>query len=113
MWKSPMRTELRAARILVLTCMVAAAQPPQRGFDLVDIHASAPNTMPEMRTHLSRGRYELKNATMGDLIRPAWGVDADKVVGGPDWLDLDRFDVIAPVPATPGVTAEALQPMLR
>ena len=69
--------------------------------------------MPEMRTHFSRGRYELKNATMVDLIRTAWGVDADKVVGGPDWLDLDRFDVIATVPATPGVTAEALQPMLR
>ena len=41
------------------------------------------------------GRYELRRATMVDLIRTAHAVDADKVVGGPHWLELDRFDVIA------------------
>jgi uncharacterized protein (TIGR03435 family) len=65
----------------------------------VEIYASLPNTMPEMRLRFSRGIYELKNATLVDLIRTAWSVDSDKVVGGPDWLDLDRFDVIATAPA--------------
>ena len=41
-----------------------------------------------------------------DLIGTAWGVDADKVVGGPDWLDSDRFDVRAP-------STEALPVLLR
>jgi uncharacterized protein (TIGR03435 family) len=52
-----------------------------------------------MRSGFSRGTYELRNATAADLIRTAWGVDADGVMGGPDWLDADRFDVIATAPA--------------
>ena len=80
-------------------------------FGIVDIHASAPNTILEMRSRFARGRYELRNATLVDLIQTAWSVDADKVVGGPDWLDTDRFDVIATAPA--GSTPETRKTMLR
>ena len=48
---------------------------------------------------------------MLDLIRTAWDVDADNVPGGPDWLDADRFDVIATAP--PGSSPETLRTMLR
>jgi uncharacterized protein (TIGR03435 family) len=30
---------------------------------------------------------------MVDLIRIAYGFDPDKILGGPSWLELDRFDV--------------------
>ena len=57
------------------------------------------------------GRYELRHATMLDLIRTAWGVGADNVIGGPDWLESDRFDVTAKtVPAT---SPETMLLMLR
>ena len=61
----------------------------------VDIRPSAPNTILEMRSRFFRGHYELRNATVVDLIDAAWSVDPVKVVGGPDWLDTDRFDVTA------------------
>ena len=77
----------------------------------VDIHPSAPNSIMEMRVRSGHGRYELRNATLVDLIRTAWRVDADNVTGGPDWLDTDRFDVIATVPEKS--TAENLQSMLK
>ncbi len=48
---------------------------------------------------------------MVDLVRTAWGVDADKVVGGPDWLEMDRFDVVTKAPA--GSTPEALRQILK
>jgi len=48
---------------------------------------------------------------MLDLIRTAYGVDPEKVVGGPNWLASDRFDVIAKVPT--GVTQEAARTMLQ
>lgn len=83
--------------------------PPK--FLSVDIRASGPNTIPEMRRQFYRGRYELLNATLVDLICAAWGVDADDVAGGPDWLDVDRFDVIATAPA--GSTDDTLKTMLR
>jgi uncharacterized protein (TIGR03435 family) len=77
----------------------------------VDIRVSAPNTLSEMRSRFVRGRYEWKNATLVDLIRTAWGVDEDKVVGGPDWLGVDRFDVAATAP--PGATPETMKTVLR
>jgi len=48
---------------------------------------------------------------MVDLIRTAYGVTDDKIVGGPGWLGSDRFDVIAKTPQS--VTPEAARLMLR
>src|SRR6185295_412163 len=56
-------------------------------------------------------RYELRNATMVDLVRTAYGVEPDKVLGGPSWVASDRFDVIAKAPAT--ATPETAKLMLR
>ena len=74
----------------------AAATAPK--FDIADVHVSTSATNPY--TFLSGGvlrggRYDLRKATMLDLIRIAYGVDPDKVVGGPSWLELDRFDADA------------------
>ena len=80
-------------------------------FSDVEIRPSAPNTILSMRKRFFRGRYELRNASMADLIQTAWDVDADSVVGGPDWLDSKRFDVMATAPADSG--PEALRTMLR
>lgn len=99
---------------MFLACAAAVfAQSPDAAprFTLSDIHPSGPNTIREMRVRFWRGRYELRNATLVDLIRTAWNVDADSVAGGPDWLDLKRFDVIASAP--PDSKPEALHAMLR
>lgn len=65
-----------------------------------DIHASARTRNQTLRTGPVRdGRYEIRAATMLDLIRIAWNFDADRILGGPEWLELDKFDVIAKVPA--------------
>src|ERR1035438_3953814 len=92
----------------VFACVVFA-QPPK--FGAVEIRASGPNTILRMRNRFAHGRYEFGNATMVDLIRTAWSVDADSVVGGPEWLDTDRFDVVANAPADS--TPDALKTMLR
>ena len=57
------------------------------------------------------GRYEIHSATMVDLIRIAWGYDADKILSGPNWLEMNRYDVIAKVPAD--ATLETTAPMLQ
>jgi uncharacterized protein (TIGR03435 family) len=57
------------------------------------------------------GRYEIRYASMLDLIDTAYGVDADTVVGGPAWLETDRFDVIAKAP--PGTSPETVKLMLQ
>src|SRR5215467_13331326 len=81
-------------------------------FDVADVRVSpkAPNTF--MRTSPPRnGRYEIKNATMLDLVRTAYGFNPDTILGGPNWLEFDRFDVVAKIAA--GTDADAQKAMLR
>ena len=85
-------------------------------FDIADVHASAKSNNPAMRIPPARrGRYEVRTASMVDLISVAYGwFDKDKILGGPSWLEMDRFDVIAqtPVNATPETVQLMLQSLL-
>ena len=85
-------------------------------FEAVDIRptpAAAPGTNSQnMRGGLYRGgRYEVRSATMVDLVRTAYNVDADHVTGGPAWMDKDRFDIIAKAPGDS--TPEKMRVMLQ
>src|SRR5262245_10348874 len=81
-------------------------------FEIADIHASPRSTTTAMRASTRPGRYEVHNATMVDLIRTAYGFDPDKILAGPNWLEYDRFEVIAKTPPkTPD--AETLKVMLQ
>jgi uncharacterized protein (TIGR03435 family) len=107
---------VRIVAFTALAGLIAGTVLAQRGdttqkFEETEIRPSAPNTIFSMRKRFFRGRYELRNASMVDMIQTAWNVDADNVVGGPDWLDLKRFDVIATAPADS--RPETLRAMLR
>jgi uncharacterized protein (TIGR03435 family) len=48
---------------------------------------------------LRGGRYDLRNATMLDLIATAYSIsDRDLIAGGPAWLERNRFDIAAKAP---------------
>jgi uncharacterized protein (TIGR03435 family) len=82
----------------------------QPKFDVADVHVSAksPNAN-QSGGFLRGGRYEIRKGTMVDLVRLAYGVDGDKVLGGPAWLDTDRFDIIAKAPqSTPPDTVKLM-----
>jgi uncharacterized protein (TIGR03435 family) len=87
-----------------------ALSPPT--FDSAEVYVS-----PSGAEHVVTGgllkneTYELRHATMADLIRMAWGVTIDRVTGGPNWLDTDRFDIIAKT--VPGSSPERIRLMLR
>jgi uncharacterized protein (TIGR03435 family) len=92
-----------------------SSETPPR-FEIADVHVSAKTANPWIRTGPARGgRYEVKNATMVDLITIAYGLDPDKILGGPNWLEMDRFDVVAKVPAdsTPETQMLMLQSLLE
>ena len=102
-----------AAVVSPLAYVIATAQTrPQ--FDIADVHVSAAGTsaIPSMRGGGIRvGMYQIQTATMLDLIKTAYGVDAGKVVGGPNWLELDRYDVFAKAPAS--TSADTAKLMLQ
>ena len=85
-------------------------------FEVADVHVSSKTPTQFLRTGPVRnGRYEIRTASMLDLISLAWGFDADKILGGPPWLELDRFDVIARVPdgSKPDAQRLMLQSLLK
>jgi uncharacterized protein (TIGR03435 family) len=89
-----------------------APTPTSPRFEVADVHVSPPTRYVFLRdAAIHRGRYEIRQATMVDLIRTAYGIEAERVVGGPSWLENAWFDVNAKVPD--GTTTETAKPMLQ
>lgn len=90
----------------------AASAVPHATFDLADVHTSAHSVYPYMSGPDRRGdRYIIRDASMVDLISTAYDVDADNILGGPAWLETDRFDVIGKTPPT--TSADTVKLMLQ
>jgi len=100
----------RAVAILAFAGILSA-QPPQRpAFEVATVKLS-PNCTGSGGPNPSAGRIDIKCSSLRDLIRGAYGIFAgDKiasrmleVVGGPSWLDSDRFDVSAKAEGAAGL----------
>ena len=99
----------------LLVCFAGALFAQPAAFEAADVRAAHVNLSnfnvfmsgPKVRA----GRYEIRTATMVDLITTAYGVDQDKVMGGPTWLEMDRYDVTGKLPA--GSTPESQKLMLQ
>ena len=108
------RFPMKRTLLIALLSSVSFSQnaPERLSFDSADVHVSQPSINPTMRGGALRGgRYEVHTATMVDLIRVAYDMEPDKILGGPNWLDWDRFDVIAKAPQ--GTSRETLNLMLQ
>ena len=44
---------------------------------------------------LPGGRIAITNRSLRDIIRQAYGANDIEVIGGPDWIDGDRWDIVA------------------
>jgi uncharacterized protein (TIGR03435 family) len=112
-----MRTFVAISALAALTGAAFCQSESKPSFEIADVHASAPaggtpGATPSMHGPLRQGvRWELKNGSMVDLIAFAYRLEPDKVLGGPSWLEFDRFDVIAK--AEPNTPPEKLQAMLQ
>jgi len=113
-----MMRALAGLSLAVILCGSLFGQAPEKPqtFELADVHASPPSGFAQLAQMSGgaaprNGRFEIRNATMLDLVRTAYNVEPEKVVGGPNWLASDRFDVIAKAPG--GTTQDNARLMLR
>lgn len=73
------------------------AQSPR--FLTADVHpTTATNNQTSRGPFQSGQRYDFRNASLVDLIARAYGVPADRILEGPNWLEYDRFDIAALMP---------------
>src|SRR4051812_13918410 len=57
------------------------------------------------------GRLTVTNNSLRNIIRNGWGLQTFQIVGGPDWMDTDRWDIVAKVEA--GAERQNVMPMVQ
>jgi uncharacterized protein (TIGR03435 family) len=100
--------------VILSFVFVSLTQTPESlpRFEAADIRSGTRNATSQSGGGFIRGHiYQFRNATMADLISEAYEVEAEKVLGGPSWLEWHRFDILAKVP--PGTTSDLAKRMLR
>ncbi len=99
-----MSTIRRAFSLLILTCapLLTAQAPAAAGKEaspaadtgpiVVDVHASPYRAKTNYTQNIGHHRFDMRDATILDLIAFAYDRRDDTILGGPTWIDLDRFD---------------------
>jgi uncharacterized protein (TIGR03435 family) len=88
-----------------------AAPATSLSFSIADVHSLPQSKATHMGVSVvNHDRLLIHHATMLDMISFAYGVESAKLVGGPSWIDSDRFEIAALMPRdTP---FKDLRPML-
>ena len=99
-----MRRAVSAVTLFTSLAAGAYAQPPADGpkFEAAEVHLrarSATGSQGPSGGVLRGGRYDVRNASMVDLIAMAYSINnPEMIIGGPNWLERDRFDIAAKAP---------------
>ena len=92
-----MQSRARAAVVLVAfvaAVSTGAAQSPEKSFEAVSIKRNRTAAVAS-DTNTTPGRLSLVNVTMLSVVLRAFGVMGPQVVGAPDWLRNERYDILA------------------
>jgi uncharacterized protein (TIGR03435 family) len=93
-----------AVRALVVAGIVVAPLAAQQPASVYEVASVKPNRTPAPVTRMQAapGRYGWTAATLKTLVAVSHqrsAFDQREVVGGPEWVDADRFDVVVQAPA--------------
>jgi len=94
-----------------------AQSPPTTPGAVFDVASVKRNVSGDSRVRFETppGRLNAINVPLRFAIRQAYRLPESRVLGGPGWLDTDRFDIVAttPAPATGDVMREMLRAFLK
>lgn len=115
-WRTAFRVLLLPCTAMLLAQAPAPAKPPaSTGPLLVDVHTAPYRKSIIFHTNVSAQRYDMRGATVFEMIEFAYNLgeqDDDRenaaIVGGPSWIDYDRFDLSAKLPPVKAASADAL-----
>jgi uncharacterized protein (TIGR03435 family) len=82
-------------------------------FDVASVRANRSEQLENSIQLLPNGRFAATNTTVRSLILRAYKVHESQVIGGPEWIERERFDVDARAATPPPDGPEALIPMLK
>jgi uncharacterized protein (TIGR03435 family) len=87
--------KLSLAALFAATLFGQALPPTQ--FEVASIKPSAAGSNSVSGVTTGHGRLRAENVTLKRCIMGAYRIAPSQIVGGPDWLDSDRFDIVAKV----------------
>jgi uncharacterized protein (TIGR03435 family) len=94
-----------------LAIVVALAAQAGSTFEVASVKPHDPANPRSKKVADASGRFTAVNVPLVMLIRTANGLQDDQVVGGPDWIRTERFDITAK--AADGTVPTAMGPMLQ
>ena len=108
-----MKNAAKQLTVVIVTALgvVAAAQRAEFEVAYVKLHTSDDQRV--MMVAQPGDRFVAANIPLRLLIRTAFQLQEDQIVGGPNWLVTDRFDIEARAPVAPGPPNAQLLAMLR
>lgn len=77
----------------LVVCLCGAVYGQQ--FEVASIKPSNGDGASASGMNTGQGRVHAVNVTLKRCIMGAYGVGPNQILGGPDWLESDRFDIIA------------------
>ena len=106
-------TRVAIASLIVAGSVGLAAQKPR--FEIVLLKRNVLHETPARAPYIVRGRLQVTNVTLNDLMLPAYWAGTQlapsQIVGGPDWVSTESYDVTATVGAEfAGKRAGQMQP---
>jgi uncharacterized protein (TIGR03435 family) len=96
---------------LALLATPMRAQTAGPAFEVASIKINTNPQAPRFY-QAANDRLSIGNVTLRMLIPLAYGVDPDQISGGPEWIDKDRFDILAKA-AVPFAPETQWRAMLR
>jgi uncharacterized protein (TIGR03435 family) len=104
--------------ILLLLCLLnlgrlPAQQPPgvPPAFPVATIKPSAPDAV--ALTQIRGNRFATEGTTFVDVFKYAYSVHPDQVVGGPEWLRTQKFDILADPETEKRPSSEQMKVMVQ
>jgi uncharacterized protein (TIGR03435 family) len=109
-----MENAAKLFRVLVAVTVLGVPAAAQRArFDVASVKLHTSDDQSVYMVAQPGGRFVAGNITLRFLIRSAFQLQGDQIVGGPNWLDTDRFDIDARAPQAPGPPSVQLLDMLQ
>jgi uncharacterized protein (TIGR03435 family) len=101
-----MRMCLAIGAVALIVSSLQAQAPPQSSsqprFDVASLKINIANDG-IVYDQAQKGRYTIYGFTLAALIRSAYRVQEFQIVGGPDWMNSERFNTEATYVESPGV----------
>ena len=103
----------RLSTVLAVTALSAALSAQRPEFEVTSVKVHLSGDAREFMVALPGGRFEAANTSLKMLIRSAFQLQNDQIVGGPAWMSTDRFDVEARAPGGYGPNYSLLAGMMQ